>query len=351
MHKEKPSTFLGRCTKLAHGNRNNKRCHQYQEKSQPTDCSTKHTTRNSHPHSLSFKHHQICHSGEQAMHQHSNGHSRIDHQDVVTLYNFTSSLYNSLSYQQVILHIWSILGNRPDSLYYMREVAMHTVDYRYAATTGILSSHVLPVKDLREMLLHIEEALPLTIHLPVSSEDTVHFYRYLCTHILSAYEQFLLLINVPIWDHAQHLEIYEVFNLVIPCGNFSACYNINSRYLGIKYDETKAVEIMEDEFSTCQKANRQFCSLNTPLQPLANPTTCIAALYAKNKARIEKRCSLQIRKVNSVGIPTPIASNIWILTLAPTAVSKGIMLICPKERLLFIKTQTLIHITLIATSL
>ena len=56
------------------------------------------------------------------------------------------------------------------------------------------------------MLFHIEETLPLTMHLPVSSEDALHFYRYLCTHILIADEQFLLLIDVPIQDHTQQLE-------------------------------------------------------------------------------------------------------------------------------------------------
>ena len=167
----------------------------------------------------------------------------------------------------------------------MREVTIHTMDYIDAATTGRLSLHVFPASDLREMLLHIEEILPNTMHLPISSEDALHFYRYLHTHVLIADEQFLLLINVPIQDCTQ-LEIYEVFNLAIPHGNFSACYNINNRYLGIMHDETKAVEFSEDQLKICQKANRQFCSLNTPLLPLTNPPTCISALYAKDKASI-----------------------------------------------------------------
>ena len=141
---------------------------------------------------------------------------------------------------------------------------MHAMDYITTATTGILSSHVLPVEDLRTMLIHIEEALPSTMHLPVSSEDTLHFYRYLQTHVLVADKHFLLVIDVPIQDHAQQHEIYEIFNLVRPHRNFSACYNIDSKYLGIAYDETKAVEISK-QFSTCQKANRQFCSINAPL--------------------------------------------------------------------------------------
>ena len=135
---------------------------------------------------------------------------------------------------------------------------MHTMHHIDAVTTGILSPHVLTVEDLRRMLLHIEEALPLTLHLPVPSEDTLHFYRYLCTHVLIADEQFLLLIDVPIQDHVQQLQIYEVFNLAIPHKNFSGQYSINSKYLGITYDETKAVEFSDQQFSCVKMLMNNF---------------------------------------------------------------------------------------------
>ena len=211
------------------------------------------------------------------------------HEDVTTLYKITHSLYSSLSYQQIFLEICSILANLQDSLYYMGEVAIHTMDYIDAATTGIPSPHVLPVVDLREMLSHIEETLPSTMHLPILSNDALHFYRYLCTHILIADEQFLLLISVPIQDRAEQLVIYEVFNLAIPHGNFSADYSIHNRYLGIMHDETKAVEISEDQFKTCQKANRQFCILNTPLLPLTKPINlCISFICQGQSQHPEK---------------------------------------------------------------
>ena len=107
----------------------------------------------------------------------------------------------------------------------------------------------------------------------------------------------------------------------------------------------KAAEILEQQIITCQQANGQFCSINTPIQPLANPPSCITAIYAMNKAGIQKIiCSLQIRNTNSATIPTPIAPNLWILTSAPQMASTGIMLICPYEASRFIKTQTPIHI-------
>ena len=173
------------------------------------------------------------------------------HQDVTTLHNITSSLYTTLNYQQIVLYICSILANLRDSLFYMRQVIMHVNNYIDATTTGMLSPHVLPVEDLWKMLIHIEEALPSTMHLPVSSGDTPHSYRYLCTHILITDKEFLLLIDVPIKDYAQQLKIYQVFNLVIPHRHLSACYNIDSKYLGITYDKTKAVEYEHGCFSFC----------------------------------------------------------------------------------------------------
>ena len=194
------------------------------------------------------------------------------------------------------------------------------------------------------MLKHIEETFPSTMHLPISSEDTLHFYRYLHTHILIADEQFLLLIDVPIQDHAWEIEVYEVLNLDISHSNFSACHDIWNKYLGITLDETSTIEISEDQFKTCQKADGQFCVLNTPLLPLANPPTCISAVYTKNKDSIQKRCSLQIKKASSISIPTSIVPNVWIITSSTAAVPARITLICLGEAPRSIKQQTPIHI-------
>ena len=96
--------------------------------------------------------------------------------DVNNLYNLTTSLATSLSYHQLVLYMRSVLANLQDSLFYIRTVSTHTMDYIDAAMTGTLSPHILPIMDLKEMLSHIEETLPSTLHLPVLSEDTLHFY-------------------------------------------------------------------------------------------------------------------------------------------------------------------------------
>ena len=225
-------------------------------------------------------------------------------QDVNNLSNLKTSLPTSLSYYQLVLHIRSVLANLQDSLSYIKSVLMHIMYYIDAATTGTLSPHFLPIADFKQMLSHIEESLPTTMHLPVLSEDTLHFYRYLCTYILIANRQFLLLINVPIQDQMQQILIYRIFALDIPHGNFTACYKADTQYLGITWDETMAVEILDKQHSMCKEVNGQFCNIYTPFQPLAKPPSCITALYSKNSASIVPRCSLQIRKAHTISILT-----------------------------------------------
>ena len=239
-------------------------------------------------------------------------------QDINNLYNLTTSLATSINFNQMILHLRSVFANLHDSLYYLQTVSTHTMDYIDAATSGILSPHVLPVTDLQEMLQHIADTLPPTLHLLISPEDTLHLYRYLHTLVLIENKQFLLLIDIPIQDRAHQITVHQVFTLDIPYGNYSACYDINTRYFGVTKDATMGVELSTTQFQTCQQANEQLCHISTPFQPLANPPMCIATLYTKSKAGIASKCSLQLHKTTSTALPTQITPDVWILTTPAT---------------------------------
>ena len=238
------------------------------------------------------------------------------------------SLAASINFNQMILHIRSVFANLQDSLHYLHTVSTHTMDYIEAATSGILSPHVLPVADLQKMLQHIVDTLPPTLHLPMSPEDTLHFYRYLCTHVLIENKQFLLLVDIPIQDRAHWITIHQVFTLDIPHGNYSAHYDINTRYFGVTKDATMGLELSTTQFQTCQQANGQFCQISTPFQPLANPPTCITALYAKSKASITSKCSLQLCMTTTTALPTQITPDVLILTTPAMALVNTITLIC-----------------------
>ena len=223
------------------------------------------------------------------------------------------------------------------------------MDYINATTSSILSPHVLPVADLQKMLQHIADTLPPTLHLPISPEDTLHFYRYLCTHVLIESKQFLLLINIPIQDRACQITIHQVFTLDIPHSNYSAQYNINTRYFRVTKDATMGLELSAAQFQTCQQPNGQFCHISTPFQPLANQPTCIATLYAKSKASIISKCSLQLCKTSTTALPTQIMPDVWILTTPTTAPVNTITLICPEKPMETIAIQQPLHVLKLST--
>ena len=164
----------------------------------PIDCQTMQPTGYPSPCYLHSKCHQILYRGEQATHQCSDDHNRKD----------TPGCHNTLQYYTFIVQQPELPADCTPHLLYpsisegfpiLHERShLHTMDYTDTATTRILSPHILPVEDFRQMLLHSEETLPSTMHLSVLSQDALHFYWYQQTHILIADEQFLLLINVPI---------------------------------------------------------------------------------------------------------------------------------------------------------
>ena len=160
-------------------------------------------------------------------------------------------------------------------------VSTHTMDYIDAATSGTLSPHVLPVMDLQRMLKHTADTLQPTLHLPISPEDTLHFYRYLCTHVSIENKQFLLLIDMPILDGSRQITIHEILTLDIPHGNYSACYDVDTKYLGITRDATMAVELSTTQFRACQAAKQSILKHHHTFSAISKPTTLYSSLICK----------------------------------------------------------------------
>ena len=99
-------------------------------------------------------------------------------EDLDRLFNITEVLTQCIRYQQMFIYMHTILAYLRDSLTYMRQVPIHMMDYVDAATSNVLSPDILPVEDLRNMLRHIESELLSTMHPPISSDNTLHFYCY-----------------------------------------------------------------------------------------------------------------------------------------------------------------------------
>ena len=151
---------------------------------------------------LHTKHHQIYHTSQQTTHQHSHGSSLED----------TPQFYHTLQHHQFDIYPQNLLADTPSHLLHsgksqqfpiLHEADSHACSglHRCSHHQYIIATHT----SSRRFERNADAELPSTIHLPVSSDDTLHFYRYLCTHILVAEEQFLLLIDVPLQDCTRQL--------------------------------------------------------------------------------------------------------------------------------------------------
>ena len=154
----------------------------------------------------------------------------------------------------------------------------------------------------------------------------------------------MLLIDIPIQDRSHQITIHQILTLDIPHGNYSAHYDVNTKYFGVTKDVTMAVELSTTQFQACQQANGQFCHISTPFQLLANPPTCIAALYVQSKTGIASKCSLQICKITTTNLPIQIALDVWILTTPATAPVNTMTLTCLEKPMETIPIQQPIHI-------
>ena len=138
--------------------------------------------------------------------------------------------------------------------------------------------------------------------------------------------------------------IYEVFNLPVLHSNLSAQYEINHRYIGVTYDETKTIATMGQQYIDCQHANGQFCRINAPFQPFTTPPSCVIALYAKNDQATGKQCSLSIPHVSHTFIPVAATSNLWIIPSNPETLGSTITKSCSDKATSTVTLQQPFHI-------
>ena len=137
---------------MAHRNCHHKRHSQHQNLNKPTHCHAGITIQHPGPYCVNLEHHQICTQANRHSINNLIDAVHTTSQDINNLYNLTTSLATSINFNQMILHIRSVFANLRDSPHYHQMVSMHTMEYIDAATSGILSPHVLPITDLQKML-------------------------------------------------------------------------------------------------------------------------------------------------------------------------------------------------------
>ena len=82
----------------------------------------------------------------------------------------------------------------------------------------------------------------------------------------------------------------------------------------------------------------------TPLQPLTNPPSCVAALYTKNSRKIDCLCKLTTKTQPELYLPIPLTSNVWAIISSPFKQQPPVTVICPTKPTMSLHISPPIHI-------
>ena len=172
--------------------------------------------------------------------------------------------------------------------------------YLSTFTTGKLTPQMIDPTHLRQELLKISKQLPPKITLPEDPTINIwHYYRFLIITPMINGNQLLLMIKIPLLDSDSTMTLYKIYNLPIynPDIGKSLSYQLEGSNLAVTKDNSYVTILTEAEFIQCTLAQGHFCSLNTALYHIDYSKWCLAAMFLKQKDRINKYCLLSITNI------------------------------------------------------
>ena len=155
------------------------------------------------------------------------------------------------------------------------------------------------------------------------------------------------MIDVPIQDRSWQITIYDILTLDIPQGNYSAHYDIDTKYLGITEDHGSGalyypvLSLLKSKWSILQHHHT--------FSAISKPTILYSSLICKEHCGYYLKCSLQIQKASNTNLPTQIAPDVWILTTPHAAPVNTMTLICPEKAMETIIIPKPVHILKLPT--
>ena len=264
-------------------------------------------------------------------------------EDLDRLFNITEVLTQHITYQQMYTYMCIILAYLRDSLTYMRQVAIHMMDFVDAATTNVLSPDIFPVADLRNSLRHIESELPPRMHPPISSDNTLHFYLYLNTHVLIEMGSSYSFSIGPCKTEHNSFKIYKVSSLPVPHTYLSPEYKANNKYIGVRYDDKGSCHLRSaiQNLSECQWTVLQDrCTIPT----LANMQSCMYSPICQKQLGSKGTVFLAISHMPHAFVVIAVTSKLWIIPSNFQTLGLTMIIICSDKATSTVSLQQPFHI-------
>lgn len=236
----------------------------------------------------------------------------------------TKTIAHTTIFSQLHAHLSMFIT---DVHYLLTEVANHIQNLKLQLnmlSLRHLSPSTITPSLLRSTLTDIQAHLPKSMELPQNpSTNLWEYYQFLqCSTIIDP-NHIIILIDIPLLDSFNKLEVYHIFNLPIfmnattsvkctTC-NLVAKYHLEASAIAINVERTRYMFITENELAPCSHPVNKFCHLKSPIYPINRSTHCVTALFMANEDKIHKYCKTDVSTFFQLPQAELIAEGLWVI--------------------------------------
>ena len=175
-------------------------------------------------------------------------------------------------------------------------------DYLRVMATHKLNPTVVPLPQLKQMLLEIQEGIResprLTLPIDPDSEKVESYYDIIRVTPHITQDLLVVLVSIPLTDTSLQMNVFRVHNLpaIHPDLNISVTYELEGKYLAVGQDGHYLALPDDTDISLCLLTGGGLCKMSQALYPSDKVTWCIHALFKQDQEAVNKFCTYNFQR-------------------------------------------------------
>ena len=209
--------------------------------------------------------------------------------------------------------------------------------------SGQVTPSTIQPENLRTLLREIDRKLPSSLQLPVDPEKNLWlFYRLMTAKTVFDDDRMLMIIDIPLVNFLQRLQIYKIYNLPIAhpemyindtspktSKHITALYEVETNVIGIDTSRSNYVLLHKEEAKACIESNSKFCQITSPTYPINVNKFCVMALFTGKN--VKDLCKAKVRPNSILPMAEHIKNGLWLVS---TAVPLEFRITCDNQGIL-----------------
>ena len=175
-------------------------------------------------------------------------------------------------------------------------------DYLRVMATHKLNPTVLPLPQLKQMLLEVQESIResprLTLPIDPDSDKIESYYDIIRITAHITHDLLVVLVNIPLTDTSLQMNVFRAHNLpsIHPELNISVTYELEGKYLAVGQDGHYLALPEDADISLCLLTGGGLCKMSQALYPSDKVTWCIYALFKQDQEAVNKLCTYNFQR-------------------------------------------------------